>query len=179
MSDYYCRVVTTKANKSTEIQRVRALPGGYLTALVVASFCAALTAYLGYEDYGLAAALVAWTVIPAFWLTDRIVFDGRRIRRTGFFPRMLSRVAGLRDRLKVSDIEQVETIAFPGIKRGRNVYYTYRTSVSGKGIRFIFSSAHPGYLGVVKSLFPRLAEDILDNPSIDLRDYLVGKNELR
>lgn len=167
------------SNKLAHPQRVRALPGGYLAGLVVVSFCAALTAYLGYPSYGLAAALIAWTLIPALWLSDRIVFDGRRVRRTGFFPRMLARATGLRDRLKLSDIEQVETVVFPGIKRGRNVYYTYRTSVSGKGVRFVFSSGHNGYLGVVKSLFPQLAEDILDNPSIDLRDYLVGKDELR
>ena len=172
-------MVQVNSNKLAELQRVRALPGAYLAALVVTSFCAALTAYVGYSDYGLAAALAAWIVIPSFWFTDRIVFDGRRIRRTGFFPRMLARATGLRDRLKLSDIEQVETAVFPGIKRGRNVYYTYRTSVSGKGVRFVFSSAHPGYLGIVKSLFPLLAEDILDHSSIDLRDYLVGKHELR
>ena len=160
-------------------RRVRALPGGYLAALVVASFCAALTAYVGYPEYGLAVALLIWIVIPALWLSDRIVFDGRRIRRTGLFPRMIARAAGLRDRLKLSDIEQVETSVFPGIKRGRNIYYTYRTSVSGKNVRFVFSSAHPGYVDVIKSLLPKLAEDILDNPSIDLRDYLVAKDELR
>ncbi|HKP70089.1 MAG TPA: hypothetical protein VJV05_12450 [Pyrinomonadaceae bacterium] len=169
----------SKRNKLARAQRVRALPGGYLAALVVASFCAALTAYLGYPEYGLIAALVTWLVIPAFWLSDKIVFDGRRIRRTGFFPRMLCRLTGLRDRLKLSDIEQVETSVFPGIKRGRNIYYTYRTSVTGKGVRFVFSSAHPGYVGVIKSLFPRLEEDLLDNVSIDLRDYLVEKDELR
>jgi len=171
--------VALNSNKLAHPKSVRALPGGYLAALVVASFCAALTTYMGYAEYGLAAALIAWTLIPALWFSDRIVFDGRRVRRTGLFPRMLARAAGLRDRIKLSDIEQVETSVFPGIKRGRNIYYTYRTSVSGKGVRFVFSSGHSGYLGVVKSLFPRLAEDILDNPSIDLRDYLVGKDELR
>ena len=171
--------MTLNSNKLADPKSVRALPGGYLAALVVASFCAALTTYMDYPEYGLSAALIAWTLIPALWLTDRIVFDGRRVRRTGLFPRMLARATGLRDRIKLSDVEQVETSVFPGIKRGRNVYYTYRTSVSGKGVRFVFSSGHRGYLGVVKSLFPRLAEDILDNPSIDLRDYLVAKDELR
>jgi tetratricopeptide (TPR) repeat protein len=161
------------------IAKVRSLPGGYLAALVVASFASALIAYLEYASWGLAAALVAWTVIPALWVTDRISFDGRRLRRTGLLPMLFARITGTRERLKVSDIEQVETAAFPGIKRGRNVYYTYRTTVSGKNVRFVFSSGHSGYLGVIHSLFPKLTEDILDNTSIDLRDYLVEKREVR
>jgi hypothetical protein len=123
--------------------------------------------------------LIAWTLIPALWFSDRIVFDGRRVRRTGLFPRMLARAAGLRDRIKLSDIEQVETSVFPGIKRGRNIYYTYRTSVSGKGVRFVSLVRAFRVSRRRKISLPRLAEDILDNPSIDLRDYLVGKDELR
>lgn len=165
--------------KRSSVAKVRALPGGYLAALVVASFASALIAYLEYPDYGLLFALLTWTLIPALWISDRITFDGRRIRRTGLLPVILARVTGTRDRLKVSDIEQVETAAFPGIKRGRNVYYTYRTTVSGKNVRFVFSSGHAGYIGMIRSLLPRLAEDILDNTSIDLRDYLVEKRDLR
>lgn len=169
----------SKSKQSARRAEVRALPGGYLAALVVLSFCAALVAYLGYSNYGLIGALLAWTFVPLLWFLDRIVFDGRRLRRTGLLPTLLARVSGLRDRLKISDIEQVETSVFPGIKRGRNVYYTYRTTVSGKNIRFVFSSGHAGYLGVIKSLLPRLPEDILDNTSIDLRDYLVAKDDVR
>ena len=165
--------------RQDNVVKVRVLPGGYLAALVVASFASALIAYLEYATYGLLAALVAWTLIPVLWVTDRIAFDGRRLRRTGLLPVLFARVTGIRDRLKLSDIEQVETAAFAGIKRGRNVYYTYRTTVSGKNIRFVFSSGHSGYLGVIRALLPKLAEDILDNPSIDLRDYLGEKREVR
>ncbi len=163
----------------TSTARVRSLPGSYLVALFVASFLSALIAYLGYSSYALTLATAVWIIIPFLWLTDAIVFDGRRIARTGLLPRLLARATGVRDRLKISDIEQVETAVFPGIKRGRNIYYTYRTTISGKTARFVFSSGHRGYLNVIKAMLPVLDADILDNASIDLRDYLVEKHVLR
>src|SRR5215204_6645634 len=158
--------------------RVRSLPGGYLAAILVISFLSGLLIYLDYQNLALVLALLCWTLIPLLWLTDRIAFDGRRIYRTGIVPRLVARAFGIRDRLKVSDIEQVETNVFPGIKRGRNIVYTYRTSVSGKTARFVFSSGHRGYQAVIRSLLPRLSEDVLDIPSIDLRDHLVERAEL-
>ncbi len=159
--------------------RVRAMPGGYLAFLFAASFLTALTAYLGYPLYSAVMSLALWTVVPLLWITDGIVFDGRRVSRTGFLPRLWAKLTGTRDRLKVSDIEQVETVVFPGIKRGRNVYYTYRTTVSGKTARFVFSSGHRGYMSVIRSLLKEVPEDVLDYTSIDLRDYLVAKNDIR
>lgn len=158
--------------------RIRPLAGGYLAAMLVMAFVSALSLYLDYEVYALGIALLSLTLISFLWFTDRIVFDGRRIVRLGLFPRMWAVATGTRDRLKVSDIEQVETIVFPGIRRGRNVYYTYRTTITGKTARFVFSSGYRGYQAVIKSLLPLLPEDVLDNASIDLRDYLIEKPEL-
>src|SRR5688572_9620897 len=138
--------------------RVRPLAGGYLAALLVASFLSALILYLGYETFALSFTLVSWIAIYVLWSTDRIVFDGRRVIRTGWFPRMWAVATGTRDRLKVSDIEQVETAVFPGVKRGRNVYYTYRTTITGKTARFVFSSGYRGYPAMIQTLLPRLSE---------------------
>jgi len=159
--------------------RVRALPAGYLTTLFVSSFLFALGAYLGYAVYALVFALASSAIILVLWLTDRIVFDGRRLGRTGLLPRLWAKAIGRRDRLKISDIEQVETTAFRGIKRGHNIYFTYRTTVTGKTARFVFSSGHPGYRKLIKSLLPRVNEDVLDNVSMDLRDYLADKRVLK
>jgi tetratricopeptide (TPR) repeat protein len=158
---------------------VRALPGGYLVGAFAGSFVAALVVYLDYQQAGLIMALVCWLGMAVLWITDRIEFDGRRIRRTGLVPRMIARATATRDRLKLSDIEQVETSVFPGIKRGRNVYYTYRTAVSGKGVRFVFSSGHSGYRPLIRKFLPLVADDALDNVSLDLRDYMVDVAELR
>src|SRR5678815_3641057 len=131
---------------STDLKKhpvaVRALLGGYLSASFVATFLAALSAYLGYPYASAVAIVVAFVVVPIFWLTDRITFDGRRIKRFGIVPRLLAFATGTRDRLKISDIEQVETVAFPGLRRGRNVYFTYRTAIVGKGVRFTISSRY-------------------------------------
>src|SRR5688572_28470557 len=158
---------------------VRSLPAGYLTALFITSFLFALGAYLGYALYALPLAFVSGITILILWLTDRIVFDGKRVTRTGLFPRIWARALGKRNRLKLTDIEQIETTAFRGIKRGHNIYFTYRTTVTGKTARFVFSSGHRGYRKLIKSLLPKINEDILDNTSIDLRDYLADSRGLK
>lgn len=164
--------------EARSIARVHALPGGYLAALLVGIFLSALFVYLELFLAASVIALLCATVIPLLWYTDRFVFDGRRLARTGLVPRIIARAFGVRDRLKISDIEQVETSIFPGIKRGRNILYTYRTVVSGKAVRFVFSSGHSGYRAVIRSLLPLLSEDVLDVNSLDLRDYLVDRSEV-
>jgi tetratricopeptide (TPR) repeat protein len=163
--------------RKKKIVFVRSLAGGYLSASFVVSFVSALAAYLGYLEYALLLTVIALIVFPLLWIGDKLSFDGRRIRRTGLVAYVVSRVTGTRDRLKISDIEQVETVAFPGIKRGRNIYYTYRTTVMGKNVRFAFSSRHRGFGEVVRTLLPRIDEDCLDNTSIDLRDYFAEKRD--
>ncbi len=165
-------------SKKGNVVFVRALAGGYLSASFVISFLSALVAYLGYVEYALPLFSVAVIIVPLLWITDKLSFDGRRVRRTGLIPRLLARATGTRDRLKVSDIEQVETVAFPGVKRARNIYFTYRTTVMGKGVRFSFSSRHRGFGDVIQALLPRIDEDCLDNPSIDLRDYFAEKRDV-
>jgi tetratricopeptide (TPR) repeat protein len=164
-------------NRKKNIVFVRSLAGGYLSASFVISFVSALVTYLGYLEFALFLTAIAVIVFPFLWIGDKLTFDGRRIRRTGVAPYLLSRVTGTRDRLKVSDIEQVETVAFPGIKRGRNVYFTYRTTVMGKNVRFSFSSRHRGFGEVIRALLPRIDEDCLDNASIDLRDYFADQRD--
>jgi tetratricopeptide (TPR) repeat protein len=152
---------------------VRAMPGGYIAVSFVLSFIAALIAYLEWPIAALPVLAISFLIVPSLWFFDRVVFDGRRVRRTGLVPFLFARVTGLRDRLKISDIEQIETAVLRRIRRGRNVSYTYRTIIVGKSVRFVVSSRHRGYREFIKALLPRVAEDILDNGSIDLRDYLT------
>ena len=164
-------------DKEGSVISVRSLAGGYISAAFIASFISALLAYLDQPYIAASLLLIAWGFIPVLWFGDKIAFDGRRIRRTGLVPYFLARITGTRDRLKLSDIEQVESLAFPGIKRGRNVYFTYRTAVVGKNVRFAFSSRHKGYGRLIREMLPLIDEDCLDNPSIDLRDYFAEKRE--
>lgn len=154
------------------------MPGGYLAASFISTFLGGLLAYLGFGLYAIPVFVIAWLIIPVLWLNDRISFDGRRIRRTGLVNLIFTRLTGTRDCLKINDIEQIETAVFAGIKRGRNVQYTYRTAISGKTARFVFSSRYRGYRELVRTVFPLVDEDILDNSSIDLRDYLAEDREV-
>jgi hypothetical protein len=68
-------------------------------------------------------------------------------------------------------------VAFPGLRRGRNVYFTYRTAIFGKGVRFTISSRYKGFGDVARSILQSVDEDVLDITSIDVRDYFAEKRE--
>ncbi len=151
---------------------IRVSPHGYLAALFLASF---LSAFLFYLEIDWVAALVfglSWMAFPFLALTDRVAFDGRRLSRTGLLPKAWASMNGLRKRLKLSDIEQVETQSVRTLKRGGNVFYRYRTSFRGKGIGFTVASGGEDYRRMIRAILPRLSENTLDGRSVELRDYL-------
>ena len=158
---------------------VRVLPVNYLVGLLLVSFLAAFLLYLELDIYALTFLAAAWIVIPALIWTDRVVFDGRRIRRTGLLPGVWARLTGTRDRIKLNDVELVQTSILRTIKRGGNLVYTYRTTFFGKGKAFSIQSGGRNYRGFVESVFPRLSEAVLDHRSIDLRDHLDDRIEVK
>ena len=93
-------------------------------------------------------------------------------------PRIWAWLNGYFYHLKLSDIEQVETQALRALKRGGSVFYRYRTTVNGKGLKFVFASGGEEYRRMIRLIFPRLAENVLDNRSIELRDYLSEPKEV-
>lgn len=117
-------------------------------------------------------------ILPALALTDRIAFDGKRLRRTGILPRAWAWLNGDHYRLKLSDIEQIETQALRALKRGGNVFYRYRTAISGKDLKFVFASGGEEYRRMIHQIFPRVSENVLDNRSLELRDYLSEPREV-
>lgn len=157
---------------------IRVSPNGYFAALFLAAFFSAFLFYLEYDAWGIALFGLSWIIFPYLLWTDRITFDGKRITRTGFLPRLWANLNNSRYRLKTGDIEQVETHALRALKRGGNVFYRYRTSVRGKDLEFAFASGGEEYRRMVHALFPLLSENILDNRSIELRDYLAEPKEI-
>lgn len=97
--------------------------------------------------------------------------------RTGYLPKIWAQANGTKYRLRIGEIEQVETQALRALKRGGNVFYRYRTSVQGKKLRFVFASGGEDYRRMIHNLFPLLPETLLDNRSIELRDYLAEPKE--
>ncbi len=157
---------------------IRVSPHNYFVFLFVATFFAAFILYLGYDISAAVLVLIVCPAVAVLMWRDRLVFDGKRLKRTGLIPRVWARIYSLRDRLKISDIEQVETEAQRTLKRGGRVYYRYRTAIRGKGIVLSFASGNSDYLAMIKAILPKLADDVLDNRSIELRDYLAERRDI-
>lgn len=157
---------------------IRVSPNSYLAAFFVITFS---TGFLVYLQKDIAAALLClanWTLIPFLAFNDKIVFDGENIFRTGFLSKLLAKINGSPKKLKIFQIEQVETQAHRALKRGGNVFYRYRTSIQGNNLRFSFASGGEDYRQMVEKLFRSLPIDVLDNRSIELRDYLSEPKEI-
>jgi len=157
---------------------IRVSPNSYFTALLLGSFFAGFFIYLEMDFWAILLLAFNIIVLPALAFTDRIAFDGKRIRRTGLLPQAWAWLNGFHYRLKISDIEQIETQALRALKRGGNVFYRYRTSISGKDLKFVFASGGEEYRRMIHNIFPRLPENVLDNRSIELRDYLSETKEV-
>ncbi len=168
----------TSLGKSFGIAGIRVSPSLYVTAMMLVLFFGAFFLYFEWDVTAtvfLASGLVG---LPLLAFTDRVVFDGKRLRRTGILPRFWAWFNNFHYRLKISDIEQIETQSLRALKRGGNVFYRYRTSFTGRGLRFVIASGGEDYRRMVREIFARVPEDILDNRSIELRDYLREPKEV-
>jgi tetratricopeptide (TPR) repeat protein len=156
---------------------IRVSPHSYFTALLLGTF---FSAFLFYLEIDLAGAIlfgISWILVPFFALNDRISFDGKRLIRTGLVPRLWARFNSSRRRLKLSEIEQVETHAVRTIKRGGNIFYRYRTVIRGKGLSVTIASGGDDFRRMIKGILHRLPDNVLDNRSIELRDHLTDPKE--
>ena len=156
---------------------IRVSPHSYFTALILGTFFSALFFYIEIDVVGFALFGLSWILLPFFALSDRIIFDGKSLRRTGFIPQVWSWFNGSRRRLKVTDIEQVETQSIRAIKRGGNVHYRYRTIIRGKGLSIAIASGGEDYRRMIRAILPRLAQNVLDVRSIELSQHLAEPKE--
>ncbi len=156
---------------------IRVSPNSYFIALFLATFAAGLLIYLEKDLAGTIIFAASWTISPLLAWTDRIDFDGKKIARKGILPKLWARLNHSKYRLKISDVEQIETQSLRALKRGGNVFYRYRTTVSGKGLRFVLASGGEDYRRMVRKILPLVPEAVLDNRSIELRDYLSEPKE--
>lgn len=160
---------------------IRVSPQSYFTALLLGTFFSAFLFYLEMDVSGTVVFGLSWILVPFFALADHIRFDGKRLLRTGSIPRLWAWINTSRRGLKITDIEQVETQAVRTIKRGGHIYYRYRTIIRGKGLNVVFSSGASGtsehYRTMIKSILPRLSDNVLDNRSVELRDHLADPKE--
>lgn len=166
--------ITALKNKSASI---RVSPNSYLTVLFLTTFFSGFLFYLEFDFFAVSLFITSWIIFPLLAWNDRITFDGKRLERTGVLPRFWAKINNSKYRLRISDIEQVETQALRALKRGGNVFYRYRTSVKGKNQNFVFASGGKEFRRMIHKLFPLLSENLLDNRSIEIRDYLTEPKE--
>ena len=162
---------------SDQITAIRVSPNSYFIALFLTTFITGFLVYLEKDYVALALFAASWIIIPILAWNDRIVFDGKRLTRTGLLPNVWARFNAVRYRLRVNDVEQVESQALRALKRGGNVFYRYRTVLQGKGLKFAFASGGEDYRRMIQRILPLLSENALDNRSIELRDYLSEPKE--
>ena len=157
--------------------KIRVSPNNYFIALFLSTFFTALLLYLELDIYALSLSVASWIIIPFCIFTDKIVFDGKRLTRTGFIPKFWAWINNDTNTLTLDEIEQIETHALRALKRGGNVFYRYRTSIRGRSLQFIIASGGEEYRLMVRKLFALVSENVLDNRSMELRDYLSEPKE--
>ncbi len=172
------RTGTSVLTKHSEKEiSIRVAPNSYFIALFTTTFFSGLLIYLERDLTGILLFVLSWLIFSILAWTDRITFNGKKLIRTGLLPRFWATLNNSRYKLNVNDIEQVETQALRALKRGGNVFYRYHTSVKGKNLKFDFASGGEEYRQMIHRLFSSLSENILDNRSIELRDFLREPKE--
>ncbi|MBA2333789.1 MAG: hypothetical protein H0V90_02515 [Blastocatellia bacterium] len=151
---------------------IRVPLNSYLVAVFLGTFFSALAIYLEWNSLGYLLLGFFALFIPITALTDRLLFDGKRVYRTGILPKIWAYINKSRISLKISSVEQVETQATRMLKRGGKVHYRYKTTIRGKSVSFNFASGGEDYRNMIRTIFPMISENILDNRSIELRDYI-------
>lgn len=154
-----------------KVVTIRTGTGAYAAVLFVAAFFSGLLAYFSFDIAALFVLIAAVAILPPLAFLDHISFDGRRLTRTGVIPKWWSRLNQTRYRIRVSDVEVVETYLTQTIRRSGGVAYNFRTVVRGKGAGFTFNSAGKGFRPIVKAILSKLPDELLDARSRDLRDH--------
>lgn len=156
---------------------IRVSPHNYLVAIMIGTFFSSFSFYIEADLAGVLLFCISWIILPFFALNDRVVFDGRRLRRVGVLPTLWTWFNGSRPSLKLTDIEQVESHTVRSLRRGGNIYYRYRTAISGKGLRITVASGGDDYRRMIRAILPLVPYDALDSRSVELRDHLADPKE--
>jgi hypothetical protein len=167
-----------RPRKGLRLAKVRVSPGSYLAAASVLTFGSALLLRSERDVLALGAVAIAWLIIPALALTDRIEFDGQWLVRRGPAAFLIGLIAGRQEELRLADFEKVDTQAVRTLRRGGRVRYRYRTQIVGRNAEFAFASGGRSYRQMVRQLFPLIPQDKLDLRTIELRDYLCEPKPL-
>src|SRR5262245_40266599 len=167
-----------RTGPALRLASVRVPPGGYMAAASFLTFVSVLLLRAQRDKWALVSVVVAWFAIPVLALTDRIVFDGHSLYRRGLIPFLTGPFFGTGARLRVEDIERVDTNAVRTLRRGGAVRYRYRTQIIGRGRMFVVASGGKSYRRMLLTLLPAIRNEKLDARSQELRDFVCEPREL-
>ncbi len=168
----------SRPDRRVYLASVRASPGGYLVVSSVLTFSAGLLLRSELDGWALITVIVAWVLLPALALTDKIAFDGQSLIRRGAAAFIFQLISGRRQQLTLAEVERVDTNAVRTLRRGGRVRYRYRSQISGRGTGFVFASGGRRYREMVQRLFPLIHDDKIDLRTRELRDYLCDPKSL-
>jgi len=168
----------SRPGKRVCVASVRASPGAYLVVSSVLTFSAGLLLRSSQDGWALLAIVVAWTLLPALALSDKITFDGQSLVRRGVAPFLFQLISGRKQHLSLVEVERVDTNAVRTLRRGGRVRYRYRSQIIGRGTGFVFASGGRRYREMVQRLFPLIHDDKIDLRTRELRDYLCDSKSL-
>jgi len=152
---------------------VRAHTAAYLAASATGSFLAAYFVYIELDRIALSTILLSLLFYPVLAFTDRVVYDGRRLYRTGLIWKIWMKLTGQPRRIRPRSIVHVETETLRALRRGTNITYLYRTTLFGANISFRIGSG-AGYRNMIRDVLPLIPEGCLDIRSLELRDHLIN-----
>ncbi|MEJ7618918.1 MAG: hypothetical protein WKF30_18530 [Pyrinomonadaceae bacterium] len=101
--------------------------------------------------------LLGGVAVPLMALTERVVFDGITLTRTGLMSLLHRLVSGEKLSLRFEEVELVETQAIRTLRRKGSVRYRYRTEILGKNLRFAVSSGEHATAHLFAGLSPNRA----------------------
>jgi tetratricopeptide (TPR) repeat protein len=156
---------------------VRAHAPGYAGAVFIGLFISAFLLYVGFWVVSLISVGISLIAIPFLTFTDKIVFDGKRLVRTGLLPKLWFRLNGLRSSIKLRNIEQIDTAIVGTFKRGGRVRFLHKTSVFGNAPQIVFAGSGGKYRRMTAELFSSIDSKLLDLRSLELLNFSTEPHE--
>jgi tetratricopeptide (TPR) repeat protein len=156
---------------------VRAHAPGYAGAVFLGLFISGFFFYVGFLIVGMLTIAISLIAVPFLALTDKIVFDGKRLTRTGVLPKLWFRLNGLRPSVKLRNIEQIDTAIVGTFKRGGRVRFLHKTSVFGNAPQVVFAGSGSRYRRMTAALFASVDPKLLDLRSLELLNFATEPHE--
>lgn len=153
--------------------------GGYFFSLFVILFVVCFLLYIEKDFWALLLFVFASLFVLMLSTTDKIVFDGQSISRTGIFPKIWAYINGQKTKINLDSINQVETSILLTLKKTKKVSYIYKTVVRGFESSLVFaSSVNDNYRAFMKALISRVNKEALDFSSLEISRYTTQKEKV-